>query len=107
MQKLTLHGSIVAIALACSTTAFAHCEIPCGIYDDEARIASLREHVKTIEKSMAQIKGLSAEANKNQLIRWVDNKEAHANEIQHIVTQYFMTQRIKPPAQGNAAAQKF
>ena len=31
-----------------------------------------------------------------QQLRWVSNKEAHANEIQHIVSQYFMTQRIKP-----------
>jgi nickel superoxide dismutase len=33
-----------------------------------------------------------------QLVRWVSNKEKHADEIQHIVTQYFMTQRIKPDA---------
>ena len=33
--------------------------------------------------------------NHNQLARWVMNKEKHANELQHIVTQYFMTQRIK------------
>ena len=32
----------------------------------------------------------------NQLVRWVDNKEAHAQEIQDIVTAYFMAQRIKP-----------
>jgi nickel superoxide dismutase len=30
------------------------------------------------------------------MVRWVSNKEKHANEIQHIVSQYFMTQRIKP-----------
>ena len=29
-------------------------------------------------------------------MRWVVNKEHHADELQHIVTQYFMTQRIKP-----------
>jgi nickel superoxide dismutase len=34
-------------------------------------------------------------ANSNQLVRWVSNKESHATEIQHIVSQYFMTQRIK------------
>jgi len=28
-------------------------------------------------------------------MRWVMNKEDHANELQHIVSQYFMTQRIK------------
>ncbi|MFB0526467.1 MAG: superoxide dismutase [Ni], partial [bacterium] len=32
----------------------------------------------------------------NQLVRWIDNKEQHAQEIQFIVYQYFMTQRVKP-----------
>jgi len=75
----------------------AHCEIPCGIYDDEARIAMLLEHVATIEKSMNQITTIEKdkEHNPNQLIRWVMNKEKHADELQEIVTQYFMTQRIK------------
>ena len=31
----------------------------------------------------------------NQRVRWVMNKEYHAKELQHIVSQYFMTQRIK------------
>ena len=35
-------------------------------------------------------------ANANQLVRWVTTKEDHANQIQHTVSQYFMTQRIKP-----------
>ena len=76
--------------------AAAHCEIPCGIYDDEARIAMLLEHTATIEKSMIQIMELEKEVhhNSNQLIRWVMNKERHADELQEIVTQYFMTQRI-------------
>jgi len=83
----------------CSTALFAHCEIPCGIYNDKMRIDLLREHTDTIEKSMKQIAELSAagEKNYNQLIRWVVNKEEHASKFQHIVTQYFMTQRIKMP----------
>ena len=36
--------------------------------------------------------------NPNQLVRWVMNKEKHADELQEIVAQYFMTQRIKPKA---------
>ena len=36
--------------------------------------------------------------NYNQLVRWVSNKEDHATEIQHTVSQYFMTQRIRPDA---------
>ena len=75
----------------------AHCEIPCGIYDDELRAKLIAEHAGTIEKSMKQIMSLSKDpANSNQLVRWVTNKETHATEIQHIVSQYFMTQRIKP-----------
>jgi len=47
---------------------------------------------------MKQITELSKEdpINYNQLVRWISNKETHADEIQHIVTQYFMTQRVKP-----------
>ena len=39
-------------------------------------------------------------ANYNQLVRWVSNKENHASEIQHIVSQYFMTQRVKPDSKN-------
>ncbi|HGY12452.1 MAG TPA: superoxide dismutase, partial [Desulfobacterales bacterium] len=53
--------------------------------------------VTTIEKSMKQILKLktSQPVDYNQLIRWVMNKENHADKLQEIVTQYFMTQRIK------------
>ena len=80
-----------------SIQAYAHCEIPCGIYDDEMRIKIINEHIVTVEKSMKQIIELEKEKhhNSNQLVRWIMNKEHHADEIQEIVTQYFMTQRIK------------
>ncbi len=92
--------SAVIVSLLAATFVAAHCEIPCGIYDDKLRIQQIAEHATTIEKSMKQIMELSkgGPTNYNQLIRWVSNKEAHANEIQHIVSQYFMTQRIKPDA---------
>ena len=85
---------------------FPHCEIPCGIYNDRLRIDSIKEHITTIEKSMKQIEMLSKETpvNYNQLIRWVTNKEHHAAEIQDIVQQYFMTQRIKPADKGDKKA---
>ncbi|MAW39694.1 MAG: superoxide dismutase [Kiritimatiellaceae bacterium] len=70
-----------------------HCQIPCGIYDDLMRIHQMEEHVVTIEKS---IKKLADNPNDNQSVRWVLNKEVHADELSEIVTYYFMTQRIKP-----------
>jgi nickel superoxide dismutase len=86
-----------AVALAAGT-AGAHCEIPCGIYDDDARLAAIAEHIDTIEKSMDQIRilGAAEDVNYNQLVRWIGNKDDHAAKLQEIVTQYFMTQRIKP-----------
>ncbi len=87
----------LSLFLLLATNAFAHCEIPCGIYDDAMRISMITEHITTIEKSMNQIAKLEKEQlhNSNQRVRWVMNKERHADELQEIVTQYFMTQRIK------------
>lgn len=80
-----------------TSVAWSHCEIPCGIYGDETRVKQIYEHCDTIEKSMRQIKKLSREntIDYNQLVRWVNNKELHANKIQDIVSQYFLHQRIK------------
>ncbi len=95
MKRQILWGLLLVLFSA--GTAAAHCEIPCGIYDDHMRIKMISEHIATIQKSMNQIIALQKEKsiNYNQLVRWIDNKENHANELQEIVTQYFMTQRIK------------
>jgi len=76
---------------------FSHCEIPCGIYNDEMRFTMIEEHITTIEKAMKEIERLSRHQsfNFNQIVRWVTNKEKHAEEIQHIISQYFLTQRVK------------
>jgi nickel superoxide dismutase len=92
---------IVFVACILSVTASfasAHCEVPCGIYDDEMRINMIGEHINTIEKAMSQVTALQGNApvDYNQVTRWIMTKEAHANELQKIVTQYFMTQRIPP-----------
>ena len=101
------YAGIGAIFLITSI-AFSHCEIPCGIYGDKTRIELLAEHITTIEKSIKSITSLRGEKeiNYNQLVRWVNNKEHHAQEIQDIVTAYFLTQRIKPVGMDDAAAYK-
>ena len=47
--------SVLLITTVFASIAGAHCQIPCGIYDDAARITMMEEHVTTIEKSMKQI----------------------------------------------------
>lgn len=99
MKKILLLGSIVMlVSLFYSQPAFSHCQIPCGIYGDEMRFDIIEENIRTVEKGMRQIAELSKEGDKNynQIVRWVNNKEEHADRIQHIVYHYFMTQRLKP-----------
>ena len=90
-------SSVLLVGSMCSV-CHSHCEIPCGIYDDPMRIELMKEHTRTIEKSMNNIDALQAQDNPdmNQLIRWTVNKEDHANKLQEIAYQYFMTQRVKP-----------
>ena len=86
------------------TTVAPHCEVPCGIYDDQLRFVQMLEDTKTIAKSIASINefvdGFDGEPPTakgiNQTMRWVTTKENHATNIQGIVSQYFLTQRIKP-----------
>jgi len=98
--------AVLAISGLAASQALAHCQIPCGIYDDELRVQLIAEHIGTIEKSMNQIVelGKASPVNYNQLVRWVNNKEAHAQEIQDIVTAYFMAQRIKAPEKAEGEA---
>lgn len=99
--------TVVALILmiACSQLS-AHCQIPCGIYDDETQFTLMLEDVATIEKSMDQITTLGKEEkpNYNQLVRWINNKEAHADKLAEIITYYFMAQRIKEDSKENTSA---
>ncbi len=98
--RIPLLISALVLAALIGPAIFAHCQIPCGIYGDETRFVTLREHVTTIEKSMNMVTelGKASPADWNQIVRWVENKETHADALSEIVTYYFMTQRIKPPA---------
>jgi nickel superoxide dismutase len=109
MKSKSIVLSIMFTAILFMTqgkSSYAHCEIPCGIYGDSLRIEEIEEHIRTIEKSMNQITALSEEGDKNynQLVRWITNKEDHANKIQDIVSQYFLHQRIKPVDPSNEEA---
>ncbi len=78
--------------------SMAHCQIPCGIYDDHARVMSMLEDVQTIAKSIHLINELAAKTDaqsKQQFVRWVMNKEEHSQKIISTIADYFLTQRIK------------
>ena len=94
--------SMITFSSVTSQKAEAHCQVPCGIYGDEAKFGELEQHIATIEKAMAQITELAdgGAANANQIVRWTVNKESHAQKIQDEVGHYFLAQRVKLPAAG-------
>ena len=100
--------TLAAIALL-PHLAVAHCQVPCGIYDDAARIARMYEDAATIEKAMVQMQDLAGKEDAqsaNQLTRWIITKENHASNIITTVAEYFLTQKVKPvaaDAEGHAA----
>ena len=84
--------------LTIQSIAVAHCQVPCGIYDDALRIVQIKEDFKTIRKAMGKITQLSEKSDplsNNQLNRWVMTKEQHASNIQKTASEYFLTQRVK------------
>lgn len=92
-------GTGMAVALFLNSMSVqAHCQIPCGIYDDAARVVEMLESAATVEKSMkliGELAGKNDAQSQNQLVRWVVNKEEHAQMIISTISDYFLTQRVK------------
>ena len=87
----------------------AHCEVPCGIYDDHAEIEGMRLDAMTMRKASAQITALSGKvdaASLNTITRWAMVKEEHGRKLQHTVAWYFVAQRVKAPAGADIAARE-
>lgn len=109
MKKMAaLIVACVITLLSVQKTVEAHCQIPCGIFEDSMRFEMMLEHVQTIEKSMTLIDQLSKEARPdwNQIVRWVNNKEQHAKYLTEIASDYFLAQRIKPVGDDSSEAYK-
>ena len=102
MKRCLLSLILCVFAAAPLAYVAAHCEVPCGIYDDSRRFADMLEDQTTIAKAINGIheSTMSLEdppvfKSVNQISRWIITKEEHATHLQHTVAQYFMTQRIK------------
>ena len=104
--KKVILGFVCISAVIFASIAYSHCQIPCGIYNDQTRFTMIAENITTIEKSMKLIAELSKsdKPNMNQMVRWVQNKENHADDTSHIITYYFMAQRLKPADKSDTKA---
>eukprot|EP00750_Incisomonas_marina_P029360 INCI7168.10.p1 GENE.INCI7168.10~~INCI7168.10.p1 ORF type:complete len:187 (-),score=32.18 INCI7168.10:53-577(-) len=131
----------------------AHCQVPCGIYDDDGRIKTIKEDSTTIRKAISQVQeyarappGPMSAQNFNQvrtlhvaafsvpmschfveirsfntesrlaliychcvwqMARWVTVKEQHASDIIQTVSEYFLTQKVKPVPRDDPHYQQY
>ncbi len=89
---------LIAVSLIYVPDAHSHCQVPCGIYDDYARVKTMMEDAATARKAVEQMAALSGKADPqsyNQIVRWVMNKESHAQNVISTISDYFLTQRVK------------
>ena len=105
-MKVKLFLSLLAGLFVFSHAGFSHCQVPCGIYADGVVFGELETDVATIEKAMVQINTLDPEdaQGRHQIVRWVNNKESHAQNIQDTISAYFLAQRIKLEMKESDAA---
>jgi len=99
-----IYQNLIIPFLLLQGSLLAHCQVPCGIYNDAARIIQIQEDFSTIQKAMTKIKELSQQqdaTSMNQLTRWIMTKDNHASKIQKVVSEYFLTQRIKAKTKGS------
>ena len=98
-----IYQKLIILFLLLQGSLLAHCQVPCGIYNDAARIVQIQEDFSTIQKAMNKIRELSEQqdaTSMNQMTRWILTKDEHASKIQKVVSDYFLTQRIKVKTEG-------
>ena len=119
MKKLHRLLPTLALGLALGTTAVApldlqaHCQVPCGIFNDRNRFEAMLEDQTTIAKANAELEKFAGELggditalSLNQAARWIATKEDHCAHIQETIAAYFMAQRIKPGDDREAYVKK-
>ncbi|MGL1931921.1 MAG: superoxide dismutase, Ni [Desulfotalea sp.] len=97
-NALIIFCTFIGLSLITPSTGYTHCQIPCGIYNDSARVEMMLEDAQTVEKAtklIADLAGKTDAQSVNQATRWVNNKEIHAQKIIATISDYFLTQRVK------------
>ena len=94
---------IALVMIGASQRVSGHCQVPCGVFDDEARLKGMLEDTTTIAKAIDQITELSkghTALDINQAVRWIDTKDYHSSQIIETASVYFLLQRVKPVEPG-------
>lgn len=88
-----------AIKLLPAKPVFAHCDIPCGIYDPHAAQLAAKTVLKMVQKINELPKENPAVNDRNSFVRMVMVKEEHAEickrEILILWTDYFKSEHLE------------
>jgi nickel superoxide dismutase len=81
------------------TTAYAHCDVPCGIYDPHAAELAARTVARMVELIGQLPPGSTDVADRNKFVRCVTVKEQHAEIVKHEITviwaDYFKPEHLE------------
>lgn len=80
------------------SAARCHCQVPCGIFHDDGRIAMILEDAMTIRKAVVQCQDLHKSGklqDVHQMVRWINTKEEHATKLMNTMAEYFLAQKVK------------
>ena len=85
--------------LAPRTVAYAHCDIPCGIYDPTPAKIAADTVAKMVEKIGQLDKGATDLTTRGNFVRMISVKEQHAEivkkELQILWSDYFKPEHLK------------
>lgn len=96
MKKIAYMTAFLGIVLQGDLSA--HCQMPCGIYHDNMVYDQIDQYAETMYKAVSEIKEnkFQTPAERNQLVRWVFQKDIQSDEIASLICTYFLQQKIKP-----------
>ncbi|HEX7495634.1 MAG TPA: superoxide dismutase, Ni [Candidatus Limnocylindrales bacterium] len=81
------------------TTAYAHCDVPCGIYDPHAAELAARTVARMVELIGQLPKEDPSETDRAKLVRCITVKEQHAEIVKHeiavIWADYFKPEHVE------------
>ena len=99
--------TVIAISIAVIN---AHCQLPCGLYNDDIQFAKISQDAETISRACVLILQTQTDPNSlNQAIRAINTKDAVADDLIDVVANYFLAQRIVPvePDGDNQAYERY
>lgn len=88
----------VILGWCCQMQLIAHCQMPCGIYHDEMVFDQIDQFVETTVKAISVMEDnpFKTVQDRAAFVRWVVQKDKGADDVAHLITTYFLQQKIKP-----------